>query len=318
VSRITPGTVIVGIFAILFGLVGAYAVQRYLNPPAAPQQAAPEVQRVRLPLASVDLEPGRPLTLGDIAVVSYTREQLKQLDLPDQYMVNPQQIIGRILREPVGKGEAFTTTRFYPEGTGPSVAERLEPGLRAVTVPVEGTGLLSGLASAGARVDVLFRTFPDEENNVSTTTVTLLEDVEVLAVGRNVVPGAQVASDVSAVTLAVTPHQANALKIVEGRGEFSLALRAGDDDSLAADSGPQTLHSLLKIRPKQPPHKTEVWRGNNLQTMTFDDGKLVEQTTIDMPVAPSRKRPRRPAAAVSEPTASTGDVAAQADADIAP
>jgi hypothetical protein len=33
VSRITPGTMIVAIFAVLLGLVGAYAVRRHLNPP---------------------------------------------------------------------------------------------------------------------------------------------------------------------------------------------------------------------------------------------------------------------------------------------
>jgi pilus assembly protein CpaB len=316
-SRITPGTIIVGIFAILFGLVGAYAVQRYLAPPAAPV-AAPPAERIRLPQASIDLAPGRPLTLGDIAIVSYTPQQLKKIDLPDQYMVNPQQIIGRILREPVTKGAAFTTASFYPEGTGPSVAERLEPGLRAVTVPIQGTGLLNGLASAGARVDVLFRTFENQEKNVPATTVTLLEDVEILAVGRNVVPGAQMSGDVSAVTLAVTPEQANALKIVEGQGDFSLALRGGDDDSFTAGSGPQTLHSLLKLPPKQEPHKLEIWRGRSLQTVTFEGDKIVEQTTIDMPVAPSRKRDRRAAAAIQATPDATGTVAAQETVEIVP
>lgn len=294
-TRITPGTVIVGIFAILFGLVGAYAVQSYLNPPEQPQEEPPAVARVQVPLASINLEPGRPLTLGDVAIFSLTPEQVKQRELPGQYMTNPQQIIGRILREPLEKGTAFTTTQFYPEGTGPSVSERLQPGLRAVTVPVNGTGILNGLASAGMRVDVLFRTFAVEAKNVPATTVTLLEDVEVLAVGNNAIPGARVEGEIDAVTLAVSPTQANALKIAEGRGDFSLSLRSDSDDAHAADNGPQDLHTLLGIPPKQKPFTTEIWRGNRLQSVTFEDDKFAEHVTFEMPVAdkakPSARKP---------------------------
>ena len=305
-SRITPGTVIVGIFAILFGLVGAYAVQRYLNPPQE-KVAEPEVQRTRVPMASINLEPGRELTLGDIAIVSYTPEQLKKAELPDQFMTNAQQIIGRILREPVTKGAAFTTTLFYPEGTGPTVADRLAPGLRAITIPVQGTGVLNGLASVGAHVDVLFRTFENETKNVVATTVTLLEDVEVLAVGKNLVPGARVDAEITAVTLAVTPNQANAIKIVEGQGDFSLSLRGGNDDSLAASSGPQTLHSLLGIRQKEQPHKVEIWRGSSLQKVTYEDDKMVEQETIEMPVAKARRERVRPAPLTIDVVTQGGD-----------
>ena len=70
VSRITPGTVIVGIFAVLFGLVGAYGVRKYLQTekPAPPPPAAPRTQIV--PLASMDLQPGRTIVLGDIGCCS--------------------------------------------------------------------------------------------------------------------------------------------------------------------------------------------------------------------------------------------------------
>jgi len=287
--RITPGTVIVGIFAILFGLVGAYAAQRYLNPEEEVAEEAPPAPRVRVPQASVDLVPGRPLTLGDVAIVSYSNEQLKKQDLPPMYMSNPEQIIGRILREPVEKGKVFTTTMFYPEGQGPTVAEKLQPGLRAVTIPVEGTGVLSGLASAGSKVDILFSTSPDEKMNIPATTVTLLEDVEVLAVGQNDVPNSRLDETVKTVTLAVSPKQANALKIVEGRGNFSLTLRGSADNALVADSGPQTINQLLGIPPKQQPFTTEVWRGGQLQSMTFENDKFVEQTTVDLPIVRSRK-----------------------------
>ena len=101
-SRITPGTVIVGIFAVLFGLVGAYGVRKYLQAekPAPPPPAGPRT--ITVPLASMDLTPGRTIVLGEVALLQLTQEQIdkwmKEGKLPQQYMSNPQQIIGRILK----------------------------------------------------------------------------------------------------------------------------------------------------------------------------------------------------------------------------
>jgi len=282
VSRITPGTLIIGIFAILFGLVGAYAVRQYLQSPVEEPVAQ---ESIRVPLASTDLDPGRELTLGDIMLVSMTEQQVKERELPIEYMSNPQQIIGRILREPIAKGEAFVTSKLYAEGTGPKITDRLKPGLRAVTVVVEGTGLVSGLVEAGQMADVLFRTEADAREEIPEKTVTLLENVEVLAVGQNTEPGRKNQGDPKTVTLAVTPVQASALKVAEGRGSFSLALRTAQDvGELATQPGPATLERLISFdRPAE--FTTEIFRAGHRETMTFEGERLVRKETFDLPVA---------------------------------
>jgi Flp pilus assembly protein CpaB len=280
-SRITPGTLIVGIFAILFGLVGAYIVRKQLNSaPEAKAEAAPRL--VRIPMAATDLAPDRTLTLGDIVIMSYTPEQLKKQKLPSEYMANAQQIIGRTLREPMQKGSTFTTTLFYPEGIGPDVSRRLRPGLRAVAVNIDATGGVNGLAVAGAMVDVLFRTNADTKNDRPETTVTLLENVEVLAVGENFVPGTKNTAAQKTVTLAASAQQVSALKIAEGKGVFSLSLRNPDDNGLAGGSGPRTLDKLLDLPER---FTSEIYRGANKQTITFKDGQVVESRETEVPVA---------------------------------
>jgi hypothetical protein len=60
--------------------------------------------------------------------------------------------------------------------------------------------------------------------------MTLLERVEVLAIDTYTQPGQKVELEQDGtVTLAVTPHQAKMLKVVEGRGELSLTLRNPED-----------------------------------------------------------------------------------------
>lgn len=262
-SRISPGTLIVLIFAVLFGLVGAYAVRRQLTtkPQEAAQQPEPErPRRVSIPLAAVNLDANRPLTMGDIAIVTGTPEELaKRYKLPASYMVDSRQIIGRVLRKPLTPMKAFSPDLFYPDGMGPSVAERLKPGYRAVTVNVDGSGMMHGFATPTSIVDVLFRS--EEQKDKPATTVTLIEGVEVLALDKNAVPGRAGNEPLATVTLAVTSSQANALKIAEGRGEFSLALRNPNDDSLVVSAGPRTLQSLLNIPETKKPFRAEVFRG---------------------------------------------------------
>lgn len=273
-SRISPGTIIVAIFALLFGLVGAYVVRQSLQRPVAEAQAAPAPPRPTVvPMAGMDLPADRPITLGDIAVSQMTTEQLKERKMGG-FMTNTQQIIGRTLREPLKKGETFKPDMFYPDGTGPSLATKLEPGQRAVTVPIAQD--VVGFASPGTMVDIIFRTSPEPGSELPETTVTLLENVRVLALGRSIVPGAtspptsRRSTATTSVTLAVGPEQASALKIVEGRGDLMLTLRNPDDGSFAEDVEPQTLDGLLGWAGPPQSLTTDVFRGNAKQTVAFD------------------------------------------------
>jgi len=317
VSRITPGTVIVGIFAVLFGLVGAYGVRKYLQdgqpvPPPAP--AAPRTTVV--PLASMDLQPGRPLVLGDIGIHMLTNEQMAKMrkdgKLPVVFMTNPDQIMGRILKVPLKQGEAFQTDSFYPDGSGPTVAEKLGPGLRAVTISVEGTGALGGYDGPGSIVDVLFRTAADDKSGIPEATVTLLEGVEVLGMEQAAARQPAGVSLQNRVTLAVTAQQANALKIAEGRGTFSLTLRNPDDVEVAAATVPQTLDALLNL-PARREFVTQIYRGGGLgqhSVASFAAAPVTPPPVLALPVAGAlQMRARQQPASVeknADPTQSGG------------
>lgn len=159
-SRIDSGTILVAFFAILFGLIGAFLLRKSLRAKKEVVQPAPQVQRapvkITVPLASRDLKSGTQITLDDIALFRLTREQMKENGIKRVFMSNPDQIIGKIVAVDLDRGATFDTKDFYSLGTGPGIADKLQPGQRAVTIEVTETSALLGFAGAGQNVDVLF------------------------------------------------------------------------------------------------------------------------------------------------------------------
>jgi pilus assembly protein CpaB len=291
--RASAGSLLLGIFAVMFGLLGAYVVRKELHKPnyvAVAGDNKPGTQTV--PVASVTLEPGRKIEFGDIAIVKLTPAQMKAQKITGAFMTNTKQIIGRVLKTEIKEGQPFDTPDFYPEGTGPSVAERLKKGYRAVTVSVDQDSAVAGFAIPGSIVDVMFRadskkdTDPKaREDELPELTVTLIEAAEVLALNhdtaqvlRTADPKAPMSSAKASVTLAVTPKQAASLRVVDGRGTMSLALRNKDDLDVGPEEfSPRTLDDLLERSNNK--HKMEIYRGRQMSQTSFKNNERLTPTS---------------------------------------
>ncbi len=286
--RVSPGTMLLGVVAVMFGLLGAYIVQK--NMQQQPQQVAADnvPQTYTVPRASMDLTAGREITMGDIVIHKMSAAQMREQGLPASFMPRPSDIIGRTLRVDIPKGSSFDSHLFYPEGTGPSIVERLDPGMRAVTIKVAADEAVDTFAAPGTWVDVLFRSEEDAQDDLPEMTVNLLEGVKVLAVNSTTtemrtIRGQREARQETSVTLSVTPDQAVALRVVENRGTMALALRHPDDLNNDAQFAGMTMDQLLN-RPISR-ERIEVYRGHSISQVefrerfraNFDPEKLAKQ-----------------------------------------
>ncbi|MFO0819850.1 MAG: Flp pilus assembly protein CpaB [Pirellulales bacterium] len=281
-SRLSAGTILAGIMAVLFGLLGAYVVRKQLlNPPVAAKKEEKPAELVTVPVAAANIPAGRKITLGDIAIMRLKPDQLKAKGFDKPFMNRTNQIIGRVLKDDLKGGGSFAPDAFYPEGQGPNVADKLLPGYRAVTFSVQVDAAVAGFTSAGSVVDVLFRSHQNEASDIPEMTVPLLEGVTVLALNEETAKNVRAAAPIAkhSVTIAVRPEQAAALQVVAGRGELSLALRNPEDTEQFTSTMPRTLEDLLSVPTTRT--KVEVYRGRSMSKIEF---KHKDRTT---PTAPA-------------------------------
>jgi Flp pilus assembly protein CpaB len=329
---LSSGTVLLGFAAVLTGLGGTYAVRMITNKPLPAEKPVPQAlspKLVTVPLASRDIAAGTTLTIDDVALYKMSPEEVKEYSGGRSFMTNATQIIGKIAAVGIDQGSTFTTQDFYPAGRRPNFAERLKPGLRAVTVTLLSDDALRGFAAPGQSVDVLFHydasaasrkrdgstagdhgmmfghhdfnpprrrdyygnTLGGADGSASTifgqsvqeATTTLVQGVEVLALGSEAVPtdaALMLPDDESiTVTLAVTPRQAELLNVARGHGRLSLTLRGSDDTQFVKLVDPVTIDQIMNA--EHSVHEMEIDRGKQLTRLQFDNGKFLQRRVFD-------------------------------------
>ena len=122
------------------------------------------------------------------------------------------------------------------------LAELVRPGERAMTIPVDASLSMGGLLKPGHRVDILGTFARGKELRSDKVTVTLLQNVTVLATGKRFGGGEEEKPSSSAryatVTLSVGLEEAELLSYASREGTLSLVLR-GYRDLRVVDGVPE-------------------------------------------------------------------------------
>jgi pilus assembly protein CpaB len=252
---------------------------------------------VRVVAAAHDLPAGSKLGKNDLKVV-----EVFQKHAPPMAVTSVNEALGRALIYPVSANEVLTASRLSSTTGAEGAAAVIEPGKRAVSVPFTDASGAAGLIQPKSRVDVLFtRT----GSAIEAMTVTVLEDVEVLSIGRAIqVDATQKGAPASSsaqrtATLLVTPEEAQLLELAKNQGRLSLALRNPLDRSRRAvrqGAGMEDLDPMLVARSgarRPPPAPAAVRDRKAWAALIGDDeagGKPAAPPKAEAPKTPAKPR----------------------------
>lgn len=208
--------------ALLFGLLAAVSVSRYLS---SAQAYTKNLNRVAVAKVAIPL--GTKIVAEQVMVVQFPKEST-----PDGAFDAPEKLAGRVAVTNIGVREPITESRLAPEGTAGGLSAVIPEGYRAMTVKVDDVVGISGFIMPGTLVDVVVVINP-AESAVGRDPISkiVLQNIKVLANGQNIdkPEDQREANSVKAVTLQVTPEQAEKLALASSEGRLQLVMRNSID-----------------------------------------------------------------------------------------
>jgi pilus assembly protein CpaB len=214
--------------AVVCGLLAVVLAAQWLT-----NQSSRGIERIAV--AAADISLGQRLTHDLIKIVDWPASSTPPGAYKDIAALD-----GRVLRASLLRGEAVIDAKLAPMGTTGGLSAVIGEGQRAMTVRVNDVIGVAGFALPGNYVDILVNTQRDNENNSARDkqiSKIVLERILVLAVAQDVGRDETKPRVVNAVTLEVTPSQAEKLDLARSVGSLSLVLRNQMDPAAASTEG---------------------------------------------------------------------------------
>jgi len=196
-----------------------------------------DADTIKVVVATRDLEVGTRLQPAMLETVSWPASAPIQSPLHAM-----EQVHGRVINMPILRGEPILVSKLAALGQQGGLSSVLNEGKRAVTVKVNEVVGVAGFALPGNYVDVMAN-IPDKDNSVSKI---VLERIQVLAVAQDVASTENKPRVVSAVTLEVTPQEAEIIDVARSVGSLSLILRSQIDLASVETLGSRKVDLLQK------------------------------------------------------------------------
>jgi pilus assembly protein CpaB len=233
---------VVLLLAVTTGGGLAYATYNYMN-----TQPVQTVNAATHPVvvAAADLSLGSELRNDDLKVVQFPKGQA-----PDGSFTRPEEVLGRGLIVNVVRNEPILGAKLASKEAGAGLPPIIPSGMRAVSVRVNEVIGVAGYVLPGTRVDVLATASPTN-NQADMITKVVLQNITVLTAGTRLEQDDKEGKpvQVTVVTMAVSPEQAEKLALASTEGKIQLALRNPLDTSTPETPGIRPALLLGMARP---------------------------------------------------------------------
>ena len=226
------------IIVLLIALVAAGGTAMYARSWVASQQVVPTV------VATTPKEKIHEVLVADTNLPAGTFVKPQHLrwqswptdDVPHSYVLkgvrSDAEMIGAVVRKRIAAGEPIIDGAVVKPNERGFLAAVLEPGMRAVSVPITPTSANSGLIFPGDRVDLILTqslVTSEADGSVRRVSETVLKDIRIIAMGTDTGDDpreGEANEKAKTATFEVTPRQAEEVALLTELGKISLSLRS--------------------------------------------------------------------------------------------
>lgn len=188
--------------------------------PAEPQvvEVVKEEPRIARVIAQQHIPLGTKLEAKHVKLEYYPEDLVENKGFADT-----QQVIGMLAKNEIFEGDLLRQERLAYPGEGTTLAALIAPNMRAVTIRVNDVIGVAGFLLPGDYVDVIYA-----HEKVGRAR-TVLKKIKILAVDQTARTDESKPIIVRAVTLELTPKQAESLITSKSKGDLQLSLRNPND-----------------------------------------------------------------------------------------
>ena len=217
--------------AITFGLIAAVSVKQYLLSAQAFNRTNDVV------VAKVEIPVGSRIIPEQLVIAQFPADvtpegAISKID---------ESLIGRVVVTAIAPRDPLTESKLAPVGSLGGLSSVIPEGYRAMTVKVDDVVGVSGFIMPGTLVDIVVVIQPPKGSaNEEMISKIVLQNIKVLANGQNIDKpknDREVERSVRAVTLQVTPEQAEKLALASSEGKLQLVMRNSVDQADEQTSG---------------------------------------------------------------------------------
>jgi pilus assembly protein CpaB len=228
--------------AVTFGLIAAVSVKQYLL-------SAQTFNRTNdVVVAKVEIPVGSRIVPEQLTVAQFPTDVTPE----GAISAIDEKLIGRVVITSISPRDPITENKLAPVGAAGGLSSVIPDGYRAMTVKVDDVVGVSGFIMPGTLVDIVVVIQPPKgTSSEDMISKIVLQNIKVLANGQNIDKpknDREVERSVRAVTLQVTPEQAEKLALASSEGKLQLVMRNSVDQADEQTSGANKKTLLLGER----------------------------------------------------------------------
>ena len=228
--------------AMGFGILAVLLVQNYIKGKEEDMYKGMELKSIIA--VTKDIKAGTKITANMLA----------KREIPEKYIhgnaVSPKDanlVIGQTLNFPLKRGDALLWTDLSGEAERlhlHGLARLITKGERALSISVDQVGGVSGLLNPNDHIDILC-TLRSQESDEEAT-ITLLQNITVLATGNTLAGERSTRSGYNSLTLLVTPEEAELLAFAQQKAIVTAVLRNPEDIETLKDIKKVSFSDVMK------------------------------------------------------------------------